>query len=345
MANASLHIPITGDASQFLAEVNKAVDALRKLQNEFNSALSTSGKKAKLDIDVDAVEGSIADLKQKIKSLEETRNNLSPFDLDNLEAANRQIQEYKNEVSRLQGIGVKIDIEPPPLGSIADLRDSLKKALTLRDLVSFTDTAALEQYNTTIQTLKARIKELEGVGIEVNTKPISPVLENSIAGLQQKLNSLKTAVINVDVNNEDEIARLNTQIIELEQRIARLKNLSIDPSGKVTQSANKARQSLTNLTLVAQDLPFGFIAIQNNLPNLFKSFGDLSSEAGGLKGGLKQLGKAMIGPAGLFFAFSAVTAAVTFAVNEYGSLDAAIRALTGKTTELDGITDSNKKSR
>jgi len=158
MANASLHIPITGDASQFLAEVNKAVDALRKLQNEFNSALSTSGKKAKLDIDVDAVEGSIADLKQKIKSLEETRNNLSPFDLDNLEAANRQIQEYKNEVSRLQGIGVKIDIEPPPLGSIADLRDSLKKALTLRDLVSFTDTAALEQYNTTIQTLKARIK-------------------------------------------------------------------------------------------------------------------------------------------------------------------------------------------
>jgi hypothetical protein len=98
------------------------------------------------------------------------------------------------------------------------------------------------------------------------------------------------------------------------------------------------------LALVAQDLPFGFIGIQNNLPGVQQSFEALTAKSGGLKNAFKSLGSALKGPAGFFLAFSAVTAAVTFAVQEYGSLGAAIDALVGKTNPLrDTIDRLNKE--
>jgi hypothetical protein len=116
---------------------------------------------------------------------------------------------------------------------------------------------------------------------------------------------------------------------------------------KTTDSSKKTRTALTSLSLVAQDLPFGFIAIQNNLPNLISAFGQLDAKTNGIKGVLKDLGSQLVGPAGLFLAFSAVTAAVTFAIKEYGSFGAAIKALLGTTSQLDAIqkraTDSLKE--
>jgi hypothetical protein len=116
---------------------------------------------------------------------------------------------------------------------------------------------------------------------------------------------------------------------------------------KTTDSSKKTRTALTSLSLVAQDLPFGFIAIQNNLPNLISAFGQLDTKTNGIKGVLKDLGSQLVGPAGLFLAFSAVTAAVTFAIKEYGSFGAAIKALLGTTSQLDAIqkraTDSLKE--
>lgn len=329
MANASLNIPITGDASALIAEVNRAAAELKKIQEQFNNAFTTKGKKLKVEIDETLIEGSIADLKQKIKSLEETRGKLAPFDIANIEAANRQIEEYKNEIKRLQGIGIKIDIEPPPNGSIADIKRTIQEITQKRDIQSPWDTGAIEQYNRMINVLKERLKELQSRGISVDVEPISPVLENSIAGLQEKLNKLRNAQINIDVLNEKEIAQTNDEIKRLEAEIQRLKGLSIDPNGKLTQSSAKARQAITSLSLVAQDLPFGFIAIQNNLPAVLQTFSELKTESKGSGGALKELGKVLVGPAGVFLAFSAVTAAVTYAIKEYGSLTNAIDVLIG----------------
>ena len=49
---------------------------------------------------------------------------------------------------------------------------------------------------------------------------------------------------------------------------------------------------------------------------------------------MSQLGTALLGPAGLFLAFSAVTSIVTSLVMEYGSLGEAMNAIFGKTNEL-----------
>ena len=103
---------------------------------------------------------------------------------------------------------------------------------------------------------------------------------------------------------------------------------------QIDDFSKKSRIALTSLSLVAQDLPFGFIGIQNNLPSVISSFGELTREAGGVGGALKQLGSALIGPAGLFLAFSAVTAGVTFLIQKYGSLGAAVTALVSNNAKL-----------
>lgn len=103
---------------------------------------------------------------------------------------------------------------------------------------------------------------------------------------------------------------------------------------QIDDFSKKSRTALTSLSLVAQDLPFGFIGIQNNLPSVISSFGELTREAGGVGGALKQLGSALVGPAGLFLAFSAVTAGVTFLIQKYGSLGAAVTALVSNNAKL-----------
>lgn len=90
-----------------------------------------------------------------------------------------------------------------------------------------------------------------------------------------------------------------------------------------------AQNQLTSLSGVVRDLPFGFVAIQNNLPLVVDSFGQLTKQAGGVGPALKSIGAALIGPAGLSFAFGAVIAGVTALIQKYGSLGEAFNALLG----------------
>lgn len=112
---------------------------------------------------------------------------------------------------------------------------------------------------------------------------------------------------------------------------------------QINDFSKKSRIALNSLSLVAQDLPFGFIGIQNNLPSVISSFGELTREAGGVGGALKQLGSSLVGPAGLFLAFSAVTAGVTFLIQKYGSLGAAITALVSDNGKLVQVQNSLNK--
>ena len=82
--------------------------------------------------------------------------------------------------------------------------------------------------------------------------------------------------------------------------------------GAVVKGSNSAAFALTNLGRVAQDAPFGFIGIQNNLNPLLESFSRLKQETGGTGSALKALGQSLIGPAGLGIALSVVSAGILF---------------------------------
>lgn len=96
------------------------------------------------------------------------------------------------------------------------------------------------------------------------------------------------------------------------QKTGQALNSSLKPG------AAQAGQSLTNLSRIAQDAPFGFIAIQNNISPLIESFGRLKSETGTTGGALKSLVQGLAGPAGLGLAVSVGTALLTTFASKMG---------------------------
>lgn len=349
MSNGALSIPITADASKFLKTLADVKDEIKGLKKELDTATGT--RVAAINLEITGLEQQKTAFKEFGKFAEGTYGRLLQqldylnayaltLKVDSTELKNTfaEIEEVKKSIKVIEGkeVKVKVEVEPPPLGSIADLRQTIKTITSKRDLE--TDRAAFEQYNRMIQLLEDRIKELKGIGIDLKPADANTeIAENSILDLKRQIEVLNTKKINIDINNEEAIAALNSEITELQQKIIKTNSLSFDKNGKVTANATKATQALTSLSLVAQDLPFGFIGIQNNLPAVFSTFSQLTNTANGVKGAFGQLGKALLSPTGAFFAFSAITAAVTIAVKEYGSLDLAIKALLGTTNEYDFV--------
>ena len=74
--------------------------------------------------------------------------------------------------------------------------------------------------------------------------------------------------------------------------------------------SNSATYALSNLSRVAQDAPYGFIGIANNLNPLLESFQKLKVEAGSSSGALKAMAQGLIGPAGIGLALGAVSSII-----------------------------------
>lgn len=153
----------------------------------------------------------------------------------------------------------------------------------------------------------------------------------SINRLTKALEVFRTASRNaMDVES---LEQYNRSIQQIENELNRLNNVGRQTRNGLTQlGAVEASSAFVDLGRVASDLPFGFIAIQNNLDPLINSFGRTFAAAGGLSAGLRALGSALLGPAGLGFAFSSISSLVTVAIQKYGSLGAAIDALFTTTT-------------
>lgn len=155
---------------------------------------------------------------------------------------------------------------------------------------------------------------------------------------------LKNARAAVKTALGDDLIQANKYVEDLEQSLKNLKATGVQVPGSkeaakglrdVAPAAQKAQNTLTGLSGVVRDLPFGFVAIQNNLPILADSFGNLTKTSGGFKAGLKELGSALAGPAGITFAIGAVISGITVLVQKYGSISAAI-------TEVLNLTKSQR---
>lgn len=96
----------------------------------------------------------------------------------------------------------------------------------------------------------------------------------------------------------------------ISQSLAKAAAVSATSGKSIQTGSNQAAFALTNLGRVAQDAPFGFIGIQNNLNPLLESFQRLRAESGSNAGALKALGQSLIGPAGLGLALSLVGSAI-----------------------------------
>lgn len=141
----------------------------------------------------------------------------------------------------------------------------------------------------------------------------------SIGDLQRKILAYKDIVANsLDTKV---IAKYNAMIEATSAELTRLNSIgkkgfdslgnSVLANGqKVAKGSNQAGMALTDLGRIAQDIPYGFQGIQNNLNPMIESFQRLKTETGSTGGALKAMGSSLMGPAGLGIALSVVSAAI-----------------------------------
>jgi hypothetical protein len=163
---------------------------------------------------------------------------------------------------------------------------------------------ATDQYTATINKISAS-NELFGKSVKN--------IEKEIAALQTYMVKLVTAGINP---TSGAIKLLQTNLDQLKTSLVQTQNAANGAGSAIAGSANnlkKSNQNWTALSLVVQDLPYGFRGIQNNLPALL--------------GGIAGIGGAA------YLAFSAVIATLT-------ALDSGLISFGGK---VKLATDYNKE--
>ncbi len=135
------------------------------------------------------------------------------------------------------------------------------------------------------------------------------VLQSRIAKLQQVAGTTQ----NID--------KLNKSLQLLGRTQSELGRLSGAGSfSGVTKGSNEATASLINLSRVAQDAPYGFIGIANNINPLLESFQRLKVSTGTTGGALKALGSSLLGGGGLGLAVGVVSSLfVVFGDKLFGS--------------------------
>jgi len=152
--------------------------------------------------------------------------------------------------------------------------------------------------------------------------------EKSITQVEAELKSVRDSLKN---KTGQAIVQTNQYIQQLESSLVNLRKVGLD---KLPGASGQGAAALFSLSQVARDLPFGFIAIQNNLPLVIDQFSTLAKSSNGLGGALKQVGAALIGPAGISFAFGAIISGITALVQKYGSLGEAFNQILGLTPKL-----------
>lgn len=130
---------------------------------------------------------------------------------------------------------------------------------------------------------------------------LKPINTSGIASLRGAVKGLKVDLLDLKFKN------LETQFNNINKSAAAT---GVALKAGIALGANSAALALQNVGRVAQDLPFGFIGIQNNLNPLLESFSRLKAESGSSGKALKALAGSLLGVGGLGLALSVVSAGI-----------------------------------
>jgi hypothetical protein len=109
----------------------------------------------------------------------------------------------------------------------------------------------------------------------------------------------ETLKITITADNKQAVQNIQETVVATTQMGAAFRN--------VTPATNQATQALVNVSRVAQDAPYGFLGIANNLNPLLESFQRLKETTGSTGSALKQMAQGLMGPAGIGLALGVVS--------------------------------------
>lgn len=141
----------------------------------------------------------------------------------------------------------------------------------------------------------------ETIDLEVYLGMNSDELQAELQKAQNELRQFKSQLKRS--TDTKEIQELNQKIANTEGTINTLNNAL----GKTPKKTADATQAIVNLSRVAQDAPYGFMGIANNLNPLLESFQQLSAKSKDSGGALKALVAGLMGPAGIGLALGVVS--------------------------------------
>ena len=167
-------------------------------------------------------------------------------------------------------------------------------------------------------------------------------LETALKALKKQFDSLDDPLERQKIAPKiNEISNGIKTLNEQYKQYKRTAEESIVPTEKLNRGlrdtedpARRARIAVYGLNQVVRDLPFGFIAISNNIPVLIDQFNALREQEGSTRKALQAFSAGLVGAGGVSIALSVVVSAITSAVQKYGSLQKAFDALIGTTNSL-----------
>lgn len=210
------------------------------------------------------------------------------------------------------------------------------------DLVKGLATAknGLDQFaevgKTSIAQLNAALKALEAqAGKSVNPAEIEK-LKGSYAEVKAEVTRFRKEFRELKKDSDDVGNSIATTGSKSKKAAKDLEEL--DPVAK------RSRIAVYGLNQVVRDLPFGFIAISNNIPVLFDQLNALRQETGSNRAAFKAFYDGLVGAGGVTIGLSILVSSVTAAVQKYGSLRGAVDAFLITNGDLVlSLTDATKK--
>jgi hypothetical protein len=202
-----------------------------------------------------------------------------------------------------------------------------KKEVLINVTVQATD--GINALNRVSKSLNDGAKAASDMGNAVN-QALQPI-KGSVADLQSQVNALEkvraaTSTTSAEYKRQGiEIDKLNIKIAEL----SGAKGL-----GSVNSAAGIAGATVNEFGRFVSDLPFGIIAVTNNLSQMGSLFAILVGQASQLNNGLsvttnviRLLKAQFLGPAGILFLFQVAVSAVTFFAQSSRKAEDAVKGL------------------
>lgn len=199
-------------------------------------------------------------------------------------------------------------LEVKIVGDIGDLQKSLKQAEQLQ-----------AQYTASIEKTSAELKE--NISVTAGYKKAIDDLNAAYKAGKVSANDYSKQLANLK-RDEKEAA---VATADLRKELANLKKEQKDLGNgfqkDLTPKAANANNALIQISRIAQDAPFGFVAIVNNLTASGEALGYLTKQAGGTQGALKALGSSLLGSGGILLGFSLLTSGITYLIQKGVTID------------------------
>jgi hypothetical protein len=190
-------------------------------------------------------------------------------------------------------------------------------------------TDGINTLNQVNKSLENGAKAASDMGSAVN-QALQPI-KGSVADLQSQVNALEKARLATATTS----AEYKKQGIEIDKLNVKISELSgARGLGSVNSAAGIAGATVNEFGRFVSDLPFGIVAVTNNLSQMGSLFGILVAQAAQLQNGLSTtrnvlnlLSAQFLGPAGILFVFQAAVTALTLFAQRSKESESALKGL------------------